>query len=68
MLAKEELQQFLELYAKENERVAEEYIGDGQRLFSMKLKIYRNGIRKMKKCRKNYSVLCSSYYGSQKNE
>ena len=38
MLAKEELQQFLELYAKENERVAEEYIGDGQRLFSNEVK------------------------------
>ena len=38
MLAKEELQQFLELYAKENERVAEEYIGDGQPLFSNKVK------------------------------
>ncbi len=38
MLAKEELQQFLELYAKENERVAEEYIGDGQPLFSNEVK------------------------------
>ena len=34
----EELQQFLELYAKENERVAEEYIGDGQPLFSNEVK------------------------------
>lgn len=38
MLAKEELQQLLELYAKENERVAEEYIGDGQPLFSNEVK------------------------------
>lgn len=38
MLAKEELQQFLGEYAEENNRVAEEYIGDGQPLFSNEIK------------------------------
>ena len=38
MLAKEELQQFLKKYETENERIAREYIGDGQPLFSNEVK------------------------------
>lgn len=52
MLAKEELQQFLELYAKENERVAEEYIGDGQPLFSNEVKDLPKWNPQNEKCRK----------------
>ena len=38
MLAKEELQQFLNMYEEENQRVAEEYIKDGKPLFSDEIK------------------------------
>lgn len=38
MLEKAEMQQFLEKYETQNERVAEEYIGDGKPLFSAEIK------------------------------
>lgn len=52
MLAKEELQQFLKKYETENERIAREYIGDGQPLFSNEVKDLPKWNPQNEKCRK----------------